>query len=98
MRVTVLPAIVLIVLLFPSGLRSQTSNEQQKPSSTEDEHLYALARTDLKAFAQQVSQNASSELSRSQAIVRWLTQHFDWKETDYKTRTVQEIIERRGGN
>jgi Transglutaminase-like superfamily len=71
---------------------------QQKVSSPRDEQLYALARTDLKAFAQLVSKDASSELSRTQAIVHWLTQHFEWKETDYKTRTVQEIIERRGGN
>src|SRR5215813_12368495 len=70
----------------------------QKPHSAEDEHLYSLLRTDREAFAQEVSKDSSSELGRTQAIVRWLTQHFDWKETDYKKRTVQEIIERRGGN
>ncbi len=28
----------------------------------------------------------------------WLAQHFDWKETDYQKRTVQQVIERGGGN
>jgi hypothetical protein len=67
-------------------------------TSTQNEELYALARNDLKTFAQQVSKNAKSELGQAQAIVRWLAGNFEWKATDYKKRTVQEIIERRGGN
>lgn len=63
-----------------------------------DSELYALARTNLKAFAQQVSKDATSELGRAQAIVRWLAENFDWKATDYQKRTVQEIIDRGGGN
>ena len=62
------------------------------------EHLYELARTDLKAFAKQVSEGTNSELGETRAIVLWLTQHFDWKETDYQKRTVQQIVERGGGN
>ncbi len=71
---------------------------QQKPRTLHDEHLYELARTDLKAFAKEVSAGASSELGETHAIVLWLTQHFEWKETDYQKRTVQQIIERGGGN
>jgi transglutaminase-like putative cysteine protease len=33
-----------------------------------------------------------------EAIVHWLARHFSWKETDYQRRTLQQIIERRGGN
>ena len=69
----------------------------QAPAS-QDAQLYSLARTDLKAFAQQVSQGSKSELAQAQAIVRWLAKNFDWKATDYQKRTVQEIIERKGGN
>jgi len=70
----------------------------QKPRTVQDEHLYQLAKTDLKAFAKEVSQGTDSELGETRAIVLWLTQHFDWKETDYQKRTVQQIVERGGGN
>jgi Transglutaminase-like superfamily len=76
---------------------SATAAAQQN-NSNRNEELYALSRTDLKAFAQQVSKNATSELGQAQAIVRWLAQNFEWKATDYQKRTVQEIIDRKGGN
>ena len=82
----------LIVLSLTFGV----TLAQQKTGS--DDQLYDLARVDLKAFAQQVSKNAPSELGQAQAIVRWLAANFDWKATDYQKRTVQEIIERKGGN
>ena len=83
----------LLLLLCCSGAAvAQQSNPNR------NEELYALSRTDLKAFAQQVSKNATSELGQAQAIVRWLAQNFEWKATDYQKRTVQEIIDRRGGN
>jgi len=66
--------------------------------TNQDRQLYSLARTDLKAFAQQVSKDSKSELGQAQAIVRWLAKNFEWKATDYQKRTVQEIIERKGGN
>jgi hypothetical protein len=84
----------LPILLMTLGIVTA----QSKASSTQDDELYVLARTDLKAFAQQVSKNANSELGQAQAIVRWLATNFEWKATDYQKRTVQEIIERKGGN
>lgn len=70
----------------------------EKPRTVHDEHLYQLARTDLKAFAREVSEGTDSELGETRAIVLWLTQHFDWKATDHQKRTVQQIIERGAGN
>ena len=67
-------------------------------TSIQNEQLYSLARTDLTAFAIEVTKGSKSELQQAQAIVRWLAKNFDWKATDYKKRTVQEIIERKGGN
>ncbi len=67
-------------------------------AQNQNEKLYTLARTDLKAFAQQVSKDSKSELGQAQAIVRWLATNFEWKATDYEKRTVQEIIDRKGGN
>jgi len=84
----------LALLVLTCGIVSA----QTQTAPTRDEQLYRLARTDLKAFAQQVSKDATSELGLAQAIVRWLAEHFEWKATDYEKRTVPEIIERRGGN
>lgn len=84
----------LIILSFSCA----TASAQPPKPSKQDAHLYALARTDMKAFAQEVSKNAKSELGRAQAIVEWLAKNFEWKSTDYQRRTVQEIIERKGGN
>src|SRR4030095_12709715 len=92
MRFRIIP--LLVLLAFTCGI----VKAQQRSPSSQNEELYALARTDLKSFAQQVSKDARSELGRAQAIVRWLAQNFEWKATDYQQRTVQQIIQRRGGN
>jgi hypothetical protein len=84
-----------LILIF---ITCSAAAGQQKPTSAQDEHLYALARTDIRAFAEEVSKDETSDLGRAQAVVRWLTHQFEWKATDYQKRTVQQIIERRGGN
>lgn len=71
---------------------------QQQSRSPHDEELFALARTNLTAFAHEVTKNAPTELAQAQAIVKWLADQLEWKATDYKQRTVQEIIDRGGGN
>lgn len=71
---------------------------QEKLQSSRERELYGLAKTDLKAFAREVSAGADSELGQAQMLVTWLAEHFEWKSTDYKQRTVQEIIDRGGGN
>lgn len=75
-----------------------TAAAQQKIDSPRDRQLYDLARTDVGKFARELSKGQTSELAQAQAIVRWLASHFEWKATDYQKRTVQEIIERGGGN
>ncbi len=62
------------------------------------EDLYPLALEDLTAFAESVTADSSSELEQAQAIATWFATHFDWTATDYQRRTVEEILERRGGN
>jgi len=69
-------------------------SQEKLPSA----RLYQLAKADLKAFAAEVSKGADSELGRSQLVVQWLAEHLEWKGTDYQKRTVQEIIDRGGGN
>ncbi len=82
----------LIILSFAFGL------VPARAVTAQDDQLYDVLRADVKAFARQVSKDVTSELGQAQAIVRWLTENFDWRATDYQKRTVQEIIERKGGN
>ncbi len=87
----------ILVTLPVIGCFAQ-GDARPKSRTPRDEHLYELVRTDSKAFATQVSEGTDSELGETRAIVLWLTQNFDWKATDYQKRTVQQIIERGGGN
>jgi len=93
MRSSVVLISLAIVLLVVGCCHAQ-----QRLSSPKDKALFQLARTDLKAFAVEVSTGTRSELGQAQAIVRWLATNFEWKATDYQKRTVQEIIDRQGGN
>jgi hypothetical protein len=87
------------VAALVGGLAAVTfAVDPPEPHKIRDERLYALARSDFTAFAHEVSKGTTSELGRTQAIVRWLTQNFEWKTTDYQKRTVPEIVERGGGN
>lgn len=80
----------LVVLILPVLAWSQQTER--------DRMLHELLNTNLNAFAREASMSAGSELEQAQMIVRWLAGNLEWKGTDYKKRTVQEIIERGGGN
>lgn len=53
---------------------------------------------DLKALANQIAGGKGTSLQRTKRIVNWLNDNFEWTYTDYKQRTVEEIIQRRAGN
>jgi Transglutaminase-like superfamily len=91
-------AAIIAIVVIGCASAPQKLKTPQESKTPQDDPLYVLLRTDRKAFAEEVSKNSSSELDRAKAIVRWLTQHLDWQTTDYKKRTVQEIVDRRGGN
>ena len=64
----------------------------------EVEDLYTLALQDRSGFAEHVSAGANTDFERAHAVVAWFADHFDWTATDYQVRTVEEILERKGGN
>lgn len=53
---------------------------------------------DLAELARTIVGEARSDIERSRRIIDWLNTEFEWTYTDYKNRTVQEIIAQRGGN
>jgi len=102
---TLLSALVCIVLLVScQGDDAQQSGEEQTTAGQESqreqqtEALYELALEDRAAFVKQVAAGAASDYDRANAIVTWFAGNFDWTYTDYKQRTVDEILVRRGGN
>ena len=71
---------------------------EQTMQSTRDQKLYQLAKTNLKEFAEELTQGSDSELEKVRSVIQWLAKNFEWKATDYQKRTVQEIISNGGGN
>ena len=76
---------MLAALVFPAPAAAQVA-------------LYDLALADRAEFARRVTAGAGSDLDRAVAVTRWFAENFDWTATDYEQRSVQEILERMGGN
>ncbi len=53
---------------------------------------------DLGQFARRLSGDAGTDYEKAERILSWLSSNFNWLATDYKKRTVQEIVTRKGGN
>ena len=52
----------------------------------------------LQNLALKVAGAKGSSKERTQRLVTWMNKNFEFTYTDYKKRTVEEIIQRRGGN
>ncbi len=53
---------------------------------------------DRAALARTAAGDAKTTVDRVRAVVRWTNRSSEWTSTDYKSRTVDEIIARKGGN
>lgn len=49
-------------------------------------------------FASSIIAGTTDNYGKANQLLSWLSNNFEWKATDYKTRTVKEIIIRKGGN
>lgn len=56
------------------------------------------ASVNTKTFAQAIVAGTNDNYEKAKNLLSWLGNHFEWKATDYQTRTVKEIIVRQGGN
>jgi Transglutaminase-like superfamily len=52
----------------------------------------------LADFAKKVTGNETDDFERAKKILYWLSSNLEWKYTDYVSRTVNQIIDRGGGN
>jgi hypothetical protein len=61
-------------------------------------NLEDTSKINTKLFAENIVSGISDNYEKAKALLGWLGNNFDWKATDYKQRTVKEIIARKGGN
>lgn len=76
--------ILALVLLCCAPLPAQQSKDRQS--------------SDLDQFARTLAGDAGTDYEKAERILTWLSSNFNWLATDYKKRTVQEIVARKGGN
>lgn len=71
----------------------------QQPEQRNKELLTIdTATLDLRSFAENIIGSETDGYEKARKLLYWLSSNFVWKSTDYKTRTVKEIIARNGGN
>lgn len=85
---------ISILLIISCQAPTEKATEAETANSTS----VTIDTSDLKSFAYAISEDGSSEYAQAQQVVTWLATNFDWKATDYKRRTVGQIIDRKGGN
>jgi hypothetical protein len=56
------------------------------------------ASIDIQAFATAIVSRSDDNFEKAKTLLEWLSNNFAWTETDYKPRTVKEIIVQKGGN
>lgn len=85
--------VFIVFYLFTSNCFSQQPGQRNQQLQKID-----TATLDLKVFADDIIGDETDEFEKARKLLYWLSSNFEWKATDYKTRTVKEIIVRNGGN
>lgn len=52
----------------------------------------------LKELAHSIAGDQGTAFEKTERLVKWINTTFKWTYTDYQKRTVEEIVQRRGGN
>jgi len=78
----------LVILLFGICLLALPTQAQQSEQ----------ANVDLKQLTRAVAGDSTSTAEKTERLVKWINTNFQWSATDYKSRTVEEIVSRRAGN
>jgi len=89
MKNLIIPLFCMITICCASQQSDQRNLKMQQVDT---------ANFDLKLFAKKITGTETDDYERARKILYWLSGNFEWKATDYKTRTVNEIIARNGGN
>ncbi len=91
------PLIITIITVLATPGYPPSSVADHQPESAQSA-MADSSHLDLKQFARSISLGATTDFERAEELLGWLSHNFKWLATDYKQRTVYEIIERKGGN
>ncbi len=83
---------LFFLLLF--GFVTTTVLAQQNTDSISGD----TTTINTKTFAENIVSGITDNYEKAKTLLAWLSNNFEWKATDYKKRTVKEIIVRKGGN
>ena len=87
-----LPAIIFLCFITLKCFSQQPVQRNQQLQQLD------TATLDLNVFAENIIGKETDEYEKARKLLYWLSSNFEWKATDYKARTVKEIIARNGGN
>jgi len=85
--------IFLIVALFTQAILIHAQGNRSNLSVKID-----TTNFDFKSFAENICANKTSSLERAKTLLHFVSNTIQWLPTDYKQRTVKEILARGGGN
>lgn len=84
--------LVLLVLAAQPFVVWAQSNRTHVSEKIDTTHL------SLKALGEDITRNDSTDYQKAASLLNWVSNRLEWLATDYKRRTVKEILERGGGN
>jgi hypothetical protein len=86
-----------LMLSHVNGVVSQTSEADSRRAQPVSA-IIDTAQIDLNQFAASIIKGERTDHERAVRLLDWLSHNFKWLATDYKQRTVKEVIDRRGGD
>jgi hypothetical protein len=93
MRIRLTFALFALLLCMPAyALQPQPQNSETQLAVRD------TAKINLAEFATSIVKDAGNDYDRAERLLNWLSHNFKWLATDYKKRSVKEIIARQGGN
>lgn len=85
-------AATLFAILTTTGF-SQVQTIRKNTSEKVD-----TTNLDLKVFSEKIIHGISGNEEKAAMLLSWVSNHLDWKSTDYEKRNVRQILVRGGGN
>lgn len=85
----------LFVLLFLAAQPFLVFAQSHRTNTAEK---IDTANLDLRALGQQITRGDGTDYQKAMSLLNWVSNRLEWLATDYKRRTVKEILERGGGN
>ena len=87
-----------LVLLMVSCDRNKKENAIKSIVAQETINYHELLLNDRNLFIDTLTSHLDSDAEKTEVLINWLSLNLEWKATDYKNRTVDQIIARGGGN